>query len=455
MRDWATVSSREEMLAVPAVSNRTEWRARAVRCFLLLLLALAFAAPVPHPQAMQNLATGQWWEDVGPLSILHLCGEPYEMGLGQGAVLRHRIHQFVQDYLYGHVVLEHNASYAWLLAYARLLESRLPLDALQEIRGIADGANLPYEDVLLLNVIPELLALSGRLPPWSPSPSLFSFVWETAAPCQVPSLCSSFAAWGEATEDDQLLIGCNLEEGVHAAPYSYLVMIVRHPSRGNAFLSLGLAGTVGVWAGMNEQGIALALSSAPSADVADLGLPLPFLLRRVLQSCGDLPTAMNTLLAGNRLSGGNIVLGDGKVPEAVAIEMSAYRQAVLAADAQGGILAVTNLFVTPELALTQREVLPERELATSQTRLDRLRTLLEANYGWLGKEKSLAFLLDSITVGKDDVPATRREALVPQRILFRPGQLMMCVVQNDGRTPSPPCLDLMLDPSTSQCLKRP
>ena len=456
MEDWAAdVASREAMPTTSIARNSAEGRARATRYLLLLLLALAFSAPLPHPQPVPNSEARQRWEHVGSVPVLHLCGEPYEMGLGQGSLLRQRLQQFVQDYLYSHVILERNAAYAWLVAYARLLESQLPLDVLQELQGIADGANLPYQDVLLLNLIPELVALTGRLPSWNPSPSLFSLAQEGSAPWPGSSLCSSFAAWGEATEDGQLLIGYNLEEDVANAAHPYLVVMVRHPSHGNAFVSLGLAGTVGVWAGMNEQGIAVALSSAPSADVAQTGLPLPLLLRRVLESSGDLPTAINILLAGKRLCGGNVVLADGKAPEAVAIEMSAHRQAVLEADTQGGTLARTNHFVTPELAMTQQDILPERDRAASQARLDRLQTLLEVNYGWLGKEKGVALLMDTYTTRQDNVSTTVHEPRALESILFQPGQLMMQMVQNGGNTPSRPFLNLTMDLSQSQCLESP
>jgi hypothetical protein len=313
------------------------------------------------------------------------------MGLQQGALLRSELRGLIRDYLYGSLILEYRSSHFWLLHEARLLDRAIPDPLRQEIQGIADGAGLSYQDMLLLNTVPDLRALTRNVPDWDLFPGLFSRASQVVPPAR-SLLCAAFAGWWRATADGELLVGHNLDCAESDLLQQNLALIVRQPSKGDSLVALGLAGMVGVWTGMNEEKVVVALSSSPSADVAASGQPLPLLLRQVLESSGSLTEAVDLLLSAERLYGGNVILGDGKAPQGVVLELSAHQHALFEADAGSDLLLRTNHFLDSELAAAQRPIVSTEELAASNTRMERLQRVFESNQGWIGIDKALAFL---------------------------------------------------------------
>jgi len=214
-----------------------------------------------------------------------------------------------------------------------------------------------------------------------------------------------------------------------------LLITVRQPARGNAFVSAGLVGTVGVWAGMNEERITVALSSSPSLDVATGGQTPPFILRQVLEGAGDTGQGLQLLLSADRLCGGNVVLGDAKVPEATVVELSAHRHAVFENVESEKVVVRTNHFLDSDLAVTQSAVLTEAERLESVERFDGLRELLKWNAGWIGSAKALEILEHESGAqfqSSKAHSASDPEPHVAHMLLFDPQKLEVWVVQGES-----------------------
>jgi hypothetical protein len=398
---------------------------RIVAYTLALGLALALARPPRQVPALELQQTGRL-ERIGGICVVYVQGDPYQMGLQQGVLLRSELRSLIRDYLYGRLIVGYQLSQFWLLYQARLLDRPIPDPLRQEMQGIADGAGLSYQDVLLLNTVPDLQALTRRVPSWDLFPALFSSASQ-AVPSARSSLCAAFAGWGRATADGELLVGHDLDCAESDLLRRSLAVTIRHPSKGDSFVALGLVGTVGVWTGMNEEKVIVALSSSPSADVAVSGQPLPLLLRQVLESSGSLTEAVDLLLSAERLYGGNVILGDGKAPQGVVLELSAHEHALFEADAASDLLLRTNHFLDTELASAQRLVLSAGELASSDTRMERLQGVLESNQGWIGTDKALAFL-----EGMDDVPSGGIEGIgTLQTVLLNPARFTLWIAQGN------------------------
>lgn len=109
--------------------------------------------------------------------VIHLHGDGYQRGLQHGQRLRHRIRafytrlltvalfpnlgreqppiaEFLQRYQ-GPTYQNGNFSYQVLLEMAETVEAELPADVREEIRGIADGCGLTYDQVLVLNTFAD------------------------------------------------------------------------------------------------------------------------------------------------------------------------------------------------------------------------------------------------------------------------------------------------------------
>jgi len=423
-----------------------------VRYALLLLLALAASGPRPQFMPVQAPNPHGYVEQVHGLPVLHLQGSPYEMGLQQGSSLRNSIRGFVTQYLYERVLLDHEVSGFGLRVFVRLLDRDVPATLRREMQGIADGAGLPYQDILLLNIVPELLALTRWMHSWELSPLLRVTTQHSFASC------AEFAAWGQATLNRELVVGYSVDcldtdllsqhpqgaasivklkrpfprdcptKDTQQLMHEAVVVTVRRPFHGNAFASVSLAGQVGVWAGMNEEKIIATLASSPSGDVASCGQPLSLLLRQALERAGDLTEAADIVLAAKRLHGGNVILGDGKAPKAITIEASAHRYAIFEPGAEGDLIVRTNHFLDPELALIQCGAIPVSERADSEARLTGLQGLLAPSRGWIGVREGLSFLRNDYA--SRDEGGTLHSAESLHRVLFYPGEMTMWVSQD-------------------------
>ncbi len=420
---------------------------KTVRYALLLLIVLSISASSPRVVRVPAPNPAGHFEQLAGVNIVYLQGAPYEMGLQQGTLLRDQLRDLVSNYLHEHMIAGSGASHASLLTHIRLLEPGIPSALRREMQGIADGAGLSYQDVLLLNVVPDLLTLTYQLPSWQLFPSLTNSAllhYATALSgahdigCDEMALSSSFAAWGPATDNGQLLIGQNLRLVHQEQLRRHWVLVVRRPAQGNAFVSFALMGTVGVWMGMSEEKITANLAGAPSVDVASHGYPLPFLLRQVLQTAGDLTQAVNILLAAPRLCGGTLLLGDGKAPDALAVDLSAHRLELCEAAEDICVLARTNHLVQKDLAATQRAVLEACEEQASWARLDRLLKVLELNSGWISTEKGLALLWDDQQAQLESTAgvAHRDQAdAAPHSVLLCPSSLLLWVGRSNVSEP--------------------
>ena len=95
---------------------------------------------------------------------------------------------------------------------------------------------------------------------------------------------------------------------------------MQKPAGRQPFINVGWLGFVGVLTGVNRQGISVAEIGAESDDTRLDGIPMPFLLRRVLEEAGDLQQAVDRVREGPRTVGYNYLFADAKKGEAVALE---------------------------------------------------------------------------------------------------------------------------------------
>jgi hypothetical protein len=375
------------------------------------------------------------------LRILRLRGSAYEMGYQHGTLLSQEIRSALKEQVYDGLVTEDGLSHLLLLRFARHMEAYIPSEYREEMRGLADGAGLSYSDVLVLHTFRELLSQPWPgsvtrelvlefsppfLPPfplYQPSMSAGSVAENEALDILSLPLESAFAAFGEATSDGKLLQGVDLADTVGRA--EDLLLIVYAPDNGNSFVSLGWPGAVGVTVGLNEEKIAVAELAVPSRDASVEGTPLSFLLRDVLQYAGDIPTALRLLSSAPRTSGHSVIIGDGKPPDAQALELSAHLNAVF--EAQQGVVVRSNQYLDAALAETQG-VYAGEEYARSQERLNGVSEALDAARGRLDLPGAVNIVRDAHT---DDSPSSG--SLLGAVIAA--SDLQMCVCTEESAAP--------------------
>lgn len=236
-------------------------------------------------------------EQVNGLTVAYLSGTPYELGRQHGELLRDRVQASVRQVLgyfrrYIKVPVAGTLLVDWWLGRTWSQSRRhIPPDYLDELRGLAHGAGVPFDELCRLHAIPD---------------RTYS--------------CTNFSAWGEATGQGRLVHGRNLDWNIDARLQDYAVVFVVRPNGKQAFVNVAWAGFTGVLTGINERGLSIGQVGAESKDVTFRGEPMVFLMRRVMEEPEDLDEAVRIIETAKRTMGINYVIADAKAGRAVAIE---------------------------------------------------------------------------------------------------------------------------------------
>jgi len=326
----------------------------------------------------------------GHLTLLRLRGTPYEMGYQHGAAQREVIRRWVSQEVYGRRILGQGQSCGVLLAQARQMADGLPLEIRRELRGIADGAGVSYEDVLLLNLVLNRL-LSQPLTP-------------SSAPLASPALdlqALAFAAWPPATrpEDalDNTLLGYRLESPGQADRLRrHLLAIVYQPAEGQAYATLTWSGQAGAWCGLNQAGLAICTTPAKGGEAGDRELVPAVLTRHLLSRATDSEQALRLAVQHDYVAAFQLLIADGPRRSAMSVAFGNHRYEVSpAAGSQPGLL-----------------VLGQDSLQAA--------SLLNRNAGWLDRDKALAVLAARQPLDEGS-PGLCGEAML-FNVLFVPGR---------------------------------
>jgi hypothetical protein len=327
--------------------------------------------------------------------VLRLEGEPYQMGLQHGRLLRDRI-QLMRRTLYQDLIFRQGRLFGYgFVALCRallaIMQRHIPADLKREMRGVADGARVPYLDILFFNCFDDLLHALVRLVLTLPAP----------ARARMGMACSSFVALGERTASGRMLMGRNLdyylEGGVLGADgivtrtmKQQLVVYAVRPVRGRSFVSIGWPGCIGVVTGLNDRGLALACLTSPVPGQTPNGTPLPLLYRAMLQRCERIAEVEAGLRRSRRTIGNNLIVASAVERDAALFEYNPWL--VRRVDARDGQLATTNHYQGAEIGACQREWL----IPNSLHRLQRLSTVCATPRG-ITVEDAQRTLLDTIT----------------------------------------------------------
>jgi isopenicillin-N N-acyltransferase-like protein len=173
---------------------------------------------------------------------------------------------------------------------------------LDEMRGIAAGARLAYEDVFLANCGFDLMI--ARSDPTTRAEMFSRF--ERLSP-----QCAAFAAWGQATEGGEMICTHN-NDGPRYAGQFQVTMVVR-PEQGLAFISPTTVGKVGQHSMMNSHGlfvVGTGLDNGTKTRVNDLGVPLDVIFRHIAQYCATTAQAVEMLASLPLTGAGNFMFAD-------------------------------------------------------------------------------------------------------------------------------------------------
>lgn len=284
-----------------------------VPALFLSLHAYAVADRGPAAEGGAASARGEVVTLRPGLFHVRLWGEGYALGQRHGTLLRGEVQGMVR-YL-RHDIIRSTASRDLLLLRAWQLDAKAPARLRAEMRGVADGAEVDYADVLLLNTYDDLLHVMG---------------------------CSSAVVLPEGGEP--LRHARNLDYPI-AELARHKVVFDLH-TRGVQLRTVGFPGYVGVLTGMSSRGLGLS-SHTSKAERSRVGTPSGLLYRQVLEEAQDLAGIKAALGRAARTIGNNLALSDARNGTALALEFDAEQ--LLSRPPEEGRLYVTNHFQLPAM----------------------------------------------------------------------------------------------------------
>jgi isopenicillin-N N-acyltransferase like protein len=303
-------------------------------------------------------------ETMDPFPHVRVSGGPRERGREYGEQARERVRRSIEAY---DAVFDHYAGWRWTDVRREAGRFAEPIEAfapryLEEIRGIAEGAGVEFEDILGINVRTEVMfAAKAR-----------------AAAAQAdgggrrPEGCSAFAVLPSASADGHTLIGQNWDWLLHS--FDTVVVLEAAQDEGPDFVTVVEAGLLAK-TGMNSSGIGLTTNAlVTDHDRGEPGVPYHLVLRGILDA-ENLSDAYATMQRGIRSSSANYLVAS---VDGIAVDIEAapgdFSRLFLLFPTDG-VLLHTNHFVSPAFDAKDVSlwVMPD-----SPFRLERLRASVPA-----------------------------------------------------------------------------
>jgi predicted choloylglycine hydrolase len=299
--------------------------------------------PVPPPVRVEDApeAVRGRLRLVGSVPVLRLSGTPREMGFQHGAALKPQILFLYHEYY--EAMVKRLVGEADLKAWAKETEPFIPEAYREEMRGLAEGCGLTYEEVLVVNTMVDR--------------------FQTV-------MCSTVVAAGDATKDGEVYFGRNLDFPGRNVLQKMTVVIVWSPEGSTQLAAVTWPGMLGVLSGMNAEGVSGATMLVHRGRERRAGLPYLLMYRQALERARTKDDVYASISKAKRTTSNNFMVVDATG----ASEVIEYDPEVaLRRPAAHGCVCSTNYFVSDGLR--------ERCMPVGKDRYESLAEFLERDHG--------------------------------------------------------------------------
>jgi isopenicillin-N N-acyltransferase-like protein len=300
---------------------------------------------------------------VEPFPLIEISGPPRERGrqYGQKAVARIKkgtTHYFAQ---LKELSLDAKGVAELVRDYLPVIEAFEP-SYIEEMRGIAEGADVPFEDIVLLNARTEIIKLAN--------PAIRA---RLKTP-EDPDGCTGVVVMPQATASGRLIHAQNWDWKRECAETAVVLKVRRDD--GPDLMTFTEAGALGR-CGFNAVGIAITANYLQSdRDYRQAGVPLALIRRKVLEN-EHLALAMRAVYSTRKSAANNMIVSHR---EGVAIDFECAPDETFQVHPQNGLLVHANHFVSP-VALGKLKDTGVAETPDSLYRDIRVRDLLQPHVG--------------------------------------------------------------------------
>ncbi len=260
-------------------------------------------------------------QPVGVAQHVVLEGNNHSMGVQRGQLFRDAIHQAFREAVITPVeakeILPAALPFTWLPSFidstvlalpmhgigARPLLANLSDAAFDELEGMAEGAELPFDALWLVQTA-----------------GVFAERADSADRYRTP-FCTMAAVTGERAGAEDVLVARCMDWPRPEEP----VIVEARPADGHAFVHVGFAWNAGAFTGMNDAGIVACAERVETLGEPAIDTPpVELVLRGLLQSAGTLEEAQAALAAHPALRGYHVLLAGPGEDEAVLIELGGH-----------------------------------------------------------------------------------------------------------------------------------
>ncbi|WFU78471.1 C45 family autoproteolytic acyltransferase/hydrolase [Bradyrhizobium sp. CIAT3101] len=267
---------------------------------------------------------------VEPFPLIEISGPPRERGrqYGQKAVARIKkgtTHYFAQ---LKELSLDAKGVAELVRDYLPVIEAFEP-SYIEEMRGIAEGADVPFEDIVLLNARTEIIKLAN--------PAIRA---RLKTP-EDPDGCTGVVVLPQATASGRLIHAQNWDWKRECAETAVVLKVRRDD--GPDLMTFTEAGALGR-CGFNSVGIAITANYLESdRDYRQVAVPLALIRRKVLEN-EHLALAMRAVYCTKKSAANNMIVSHR---EGVAIDFECAPDETFQVHPQNGLLVHANHFVSP------------------------------------------------------------------------------------------------------------
>ena len=255
--------------------------------------------------------------------------------------------------------------------------------------------------------------------------------------------CSSFAAWGEKSENGELIIGRNFDfyAGDDFSKDKIIAFIT--PKEGYPFMMVTWAGMIGACSGMNNEGLTITINASKSKIPLVAKTPISILSREILQYATTIEEAIAIAKKRKVFVSESIMIGSANDNKAVLIEVSPDNFGVFDV-INSNQLICTNHFQSDNLKNNPRNLF-QIEDSHSKYRFDRMSQLLETDKK-INTQIAASILrnrdgLNDVQIGYGNEKSIN-QMLAHHGIIFKPKQKLVWVSSNPYQMGEFVCYDL-------------
>lgn len=257
--------------------------------------------------------------------------------------------------------------------------------------------------------------------------------------------CSSFATWGDESENNELIVGRNFDFYVGDDFAKNKVILMMEPTSGYKFVSVSWPGMMGVLSGMNEKGLTVTINAAKGSIPTSSAMPISLLTRQILQYASTIDEAYAIAQQYQTFVSESILVGSAKDGCAAIIEKTPEKISLFKdSTSEASRIVCTNHYQSEEFADDDYNK-TNIDNSDSPYRHKRLSELLEEKSP-INQDDAVDILRNRYGLGNSDIGLSNEKSLnqfiAHHSVVFQPMELRMWVSTSPWQLGEYVCYDL-------------